>query len=156
MRHKEQEIMDPVVIHSILRAGKYMVLAFSHQDMPYTVAMSYGYDEKKSVCYFHGAKEGRKVDYIRANPRVCGMVIQDRGYLQGQCSHAYRSVIVEGTMELISDINEKSQALTKMFVHLEDQPDVMIKRFEGDTDAVRGVTIFKLKIESVTGKQSKE
>jgi len=156
MQRKEREITDLSVIHSILRAGKYMVLALSHEGVPYTVAMSYGYDEDENACYFHGAKAGRKLDYIRANPQVCGLVIQDRGYIEGQCSHAYRSVVIEGTMEVVHDINEKSQALTKMFLHLEEKPTEMIKKFEGNKDALRGVTIFKLKIDSLTGKQSKE
>lgn len=156
MQRKEREITSMESIHSILRNGKYMVLALSNQGMPYTVAMSYGYDEDENVCYFHGAKKGRKIDYIRANPRVCGIVIQDRGYIDGECSHAYRSVVVEGTMELVRDVNEKSQALTKMFLHLEEHPENLIKRFEGNTDAISGLTVLKLKIVSLTGKQSKE
>jgi hypothetical protein len=156
MQRKEREITSMESMHSILRAGKFMVLALSYKDVPYTVALSYGYDEDENACYFHGAKMGRKMDYIRANPKVCGIVIQDRGYVDGECSHAYRSVVAEGTMEIVWDINEKSQALTKMFLHLEEHPENLIKRFEGDNDAIRGLTIFKLKIESLTGKQSKE
>lgn len=156
MQRKEREITDLSVIHSILRDGKYMTLALCHENIPYTVALSYGYDEDENACYFHGAKAGRKLDYIRANPRVCGIIIQDRGYLEGQCSHAYRSVVVEGTMEAVRDLNDKSQALTKMFLHLEERPAEMIKRFEGNKEALSNVMIFKLKIESLTGKQSKE
>lgn len=156
MQRKEREITSMESIHSILRDGKFMVLALSYQGAPYTVAMSYGYDEDENACYFHGAKKGRKIDYIRANPKVCGIVIQDRGYIDGECSHAYRSVVVEGTMELVRDVNEKSQALTKMFLHLEEHPENLIKRFEGNTDAISGLTVLKLKIESLTGKQSKE
>ena len=156
MQRKEREITSEESLHSILRAGKFMVLALSYKDVPYTVALSYGYDEDENACYFHGAKIGRKMDYIRANSKACGIVIQDRGYVDGECSHAYRSVVVEGTMEIVRDKNKKSQALTKMFLHLEEHPENLIKRFEGDHDAISGVTILKLKIESLTGKQSKE
>ena len=48
---------------------------------------------------------------LRANPRVWGQVIEDRGYLPGQCAHAYRSVMFEARAEFVTDLQEKRRAL---------------------------------------------
>ena len=43
-------------------------------------------------------------------PCVWGQVVEDRGYLPGQCSHAYRSVMFEARAEFVADLEEKRRA----------------------------------------------
>ena len=47
---------------------------------------------------------------LRANPSVWGQVIEDRGYLPGQCSHAYRSVMFEARAEFVTDLERSGGA----------------------------------------------
>ena len=38
---------------------------------PYGVPINYVYDEKENALYFHGAKEGHKIDAIKKSGKVC-------------------------------------------------------------------------------------
>ena len=47
-------------------------VAFHDESCPYLIPLNYGaeVEEGKLVLYFHGAKEGTKIDKIRENPQV--------------------------------------------------------------------------------------
>ena len=63
MRRKKQ-ILTPEKSIEILKKGTSGVLALSGDDgYPYAVPLSYVYEN--SMLYFHGAKEGHKIDAIR-------------------------------------------------------------------------------------------
>jgi nitroimidazol reductase NimA-like FMN-containing flavoprotein (pyridoxamine 5'-phosphate oxidase superfamily) len=53
---------------------------------PYVVTLSYGYEEKSNTIYSHCASEGQKIGYIKRNPYVCATIIEDKGYVEGDCS----------------------------------------------------------------------
>lgn len=82
MRRKEKEIVDSNVLKKILKSVKYVTLALSMNDQPYLATLSHGYDEKHSCIYFHCAKEGKKIDYLKANNTVWGQAMLDYGYVE--------------------------------------------------------------------------
>ncbi|MGC9521659.1 MAG: pyridoxamine 5'-phosphate oxidase family protein [Anaerolineae bacterium] len=96
MHKSEREITDPEIIEAVLRQGKYATLALARDGEPYAVTLNYGYDPASRALYFHTATEGLKLRFIEENPAVCGTVVEDRGYVQGKCAHAYRSVVFWG------------------------------------------------------------
>jgi nitroimidazol reductase NimA-like FMN-containing flavoprotein (pyridoxamine 5'-phosphate oxidase superfamily) len=63
------------------------------------------------------------MDYLAANPIVWGQITEDRGYLDGRCDHAYRSVQFRGHVEFLDDLEAKRRALNLMIEQLESQPD---------------------------------
>jgi nitroimidazol reductase NimA-like FMN-containing flavoprotein (pyridoxamine 5'-phosphate oxidase superfamily) len=100
LRRIERDMPDRADQLAVLRTQKYLSLALARDNQPYLVSLNYGFSEAENCFYVHSAPEGRKLDYLRANPRVWGQVIEDRGYLVGQCSHSYRSVMFEARAEL--------------------------------------------------------
>ena len=72
MRKSEREIAD---VHekfaALLRCG-YMTLAVEGEGAPYCVPLNFGAELAGDtlVLYFHCAKEGKKLDLLRKNPRV--------------------------------------------------------------------------------------
>ena len=80
MRRIEKEIKDKEELVELLKGGKFAVISLSKENETYIVTLSYGYDESKNAFYFHCAKEGQKLDFIKANPYICGTVIEDNGY----------------------------------------------------------------------------
>lgn len=153
MNRAEQEITDQALLVEILRQGKYLTIAMCRDDQPYIVALSYGYDEKGGVLYFHCALRGLKIDLIRENPEVCATVIEDRGYKMGRCEQAYRSVVVWGTMHVVEELDEKKQGMEVLLNHLEDDPDQVKERSLKSDDAYEEVGILRLDIKEMTGKQ---
>lgn len=153
MRRKDREIVDKSKMVEVIKSGRYAVIALCRESEPYIVSLSYGFDESTDTFYFHGANEGQKIDFIRSNPRACLTIVQDKGYQEGHCTHAYRSIIVRGKMILIDDPEERVLGVKVMINHLETDGGKhrqMIK----DTEKIwRDTQMFKLRIESMSCKE---
>jgi nitroimidazol reductase NimA-like FMN-containing flavoprotein (pyridoxamine 5'-phosphate oxidase superfamily) len=93
----------------ILEAGEYGVLSTCGADgQPYGVPLNYAYESGR--IYFHCAKEGRKLDNIAANTRVCFTVVGRAQVLPSEHTTAYESVIATGgAAEILGE--EKLHAL---------------------------------------------
>ncbi len=153
MRRQDRAIGDPEELRRILKSGKYAAVAMCRADEPYIVTLSYGYDPEAHVCYFHAALQGLKLDFIRANPRVCATVIEDRGYVKGQCKHRYASVVLRGELALVQDRAEQQHGMDVLLNQLEEDPAPIKARSLKDAAAFDRVAILRLTIRDCTGKQ---
>lgn len=154
MQKHERQIEDDVIIHNILKRGKYAIISMCRNNEPYIITLSYGYDSSKNSLYFHSAKEGLKYEFIRTNSLVCGTVIEDKGYKTNQCSQAYRSVVFWGEMNLIQDVTEKKHGFEIMIDQLEEEPIKIKKRFLENQSNYQHTSILRLDIKYITGKNS--
>lgn len=153
VRRTDRELTEPEAIASVLRRGKYATIALVQDGEPYVVTLSYGWDEEGGALYFHLAREGRKLDAIAAEPRVCATVIVDGGYEQTKCKHHYESVVLTGTMSLVEDGEEARHGMRVLVGHLEDDPQPVWERNRLDGDEVFArMRVARLTIEHVTGK----
>jgi uncharacterized protein len=152
LRRKEKEIIDAGILCQILSEGRYATIAMCRGNEPYLVTLSYGFDREKNALYFHTGSAGLKIDFIKANPFVCATVIEDGGYLNGECNHRYRSIVLNGRITLAADLEEKRHGLEIMFGQLEKNPDLIRERLLKRENPYDRVTILRLDIESMTGK----
>jgi uncharacterized protein len=153
MRRKDREISDRGEMMDVIRAGKYAVIALCRESEPYLVTMSYGFDEATESFYFHGAKKGQKIDFLKVNPNACLTVIQDKGYQTGHCTHAYRSVIVRGKMRLVEDPEERVTAIRCMIDQLETDRMKQYRMMDDRDSPWPNTQMFKIKIDSMTCKE---
>jgi nitroimidazol reductase NimA-like FMN-containing flavoprotein (pyridoxamine 5'-phosphate oxidase superfamily) len=93
------------------------------------------------------------MEILRANPRVCVTVVEDRGYIQGECDHAFRSLVAEGKAEVVTDLTEKRRALKLLVEKFEHEPEAVLARLAGNDETVRKVGIIRIRVESISGKQ---
>lgn len=118
MTKRERQITDENQIKAILDTAGVLHLGLSVNDEPYVVPMNYGYtmENGKLVLYLHSALRGKKLDMLRANPRVFFEMDCDRvpfeGKLPCQYGLAYSSVMGRGTARIVEDVEEKKQAMT--------------------------------------------
>ena len=72
MRRKDREITDRKKIDDMIRSCHCCRLGFCDEGTAYIVPLNFGYvsEEEKQVFYFHGAKEGRKLELIRKYHRA--------------------------------------------------------------------------------------
>ena len=118
MTKRELQITDEQQIRAILDTAKVVHLGMCVDNEPYVVPMNYGYslENGKLVLYLHGAPRGKKLDMIRANPKVFFELDCDRtpfeGTLPCQYGLAYSSVMGLGQAQIIEDVEEKKQALS--------------------------------------------
>lgn len=156
MRRKDREITDRDEIRGLLDAGRYATLALVDEGRPYAVTLSYGFDPESMSLYFHVAHEGRKLDIIGREPRACASVVIDHGYTQGECEHPFGSVVMDGTMRIVSDAEEKLLAIRTLVEHLEtDSEGYWDSRAWQLSDRIDGFTALAFTIESLTAKRGK-
>lgn len=153
MRKIEREISDAEELANILKTGKYAVISMCRNNEPYIVTLSYGYDEHRNSLYFHSAKAGLKIDFLKENPKVCATIIVDGGYLTGECEHKYASVVFWGNMYMVDDLEEKKNALVTLIDHLEEIPEPVKARLLKNDNVYEGVGILRLDIGEITGKK---
>ena len=152
MQKSEREITEKTVLEEILAHGRFAVIALCRDNDPYLVTLSYGYDPIKRALYFHTARKGLKLEYLKANPSVCATVIEDRGYIMGECAHAYRSVVVRGNMAVLENLEEKKYGMEVLLGHLETDPEVVRRRSLSDDRAYDRAAILRLDILEMSGK----
>lgn len=153
LRRADKALEDPAELKGILRAQKFVTLALCREGEPYLVTMNHGYDEAKGCLYFHCAAEGKKLDILRANPRVWGQALEDLGYREGLCDHGYRTVQFEGTADFVTDLDEKRHALEVMIDQLEPDPGP-VKARTLEAARVKAVGVIRVRLTAMTGKQA--
>jgi nitroimidazol reductase NimA-like FMN-containing flavoprotein (pyridoxamine 5'-phosphate oxidase superfamily) len=130
-----------------------MTLAMCKDNEPYLVTVNYGFEPDKRCFYFHCSRLGKKMAYLRANPVVWGQVLDDRGYLDGECNHAFRSVHFRGRVSFLGSEAEKRYAIEVMIDHLESKPDEVKARFSAP-DALDKAILARVDVEDMTGKKN--
>ncbi len=152
LRRAQQAITQPEELLEIIRSQRQMTLALCRAGEPYLVTVSYGYDAGARCFYFHCAAEGRKMDYLKANPIVYGQVLEDRGYRPGRCDHGYRTVQFRGRAELVAGLEDKRQVLALMIDQLEPDPEPVKARLLAG-ERVEKTTIVRVLVLEMTGKR---
>ena len=137
----------------VIREQSFLTIALCQGNEPYLVTLNYAFDEAEMCFYVHAAGRGRKLDILRENPRVWGQVIEDRGYIKGECSHAYRAVMFEGEVEWVEEIEAKQAALGLMIEKYEADPGPMKERLLG-VKGLTGTTVLRIKVVGMSGKRS--
>jgi nitroimidazol reductase NimA-like FMN-containing flavoprotein (pyridoxamine 5'-phosphate oxidase superfamily) len=153
VRRHDREVESRQEIDEILHGAKVLHIAFAVDREPYVVPISFGYDG--TSLYIHTAKEGRKIDCIDANPRVCFQVERNVRMVtdsEDACawSFVFESVIGHGVVSELSDPEKRSHGLNHIMRHYSG------KEWEFDPSALSNTRVWRIWIESVTGKRSVE
>ena len=152
IRHPEKEL-NQKKINKIISEKKYMTISICKANQPYLFTVNYAFNSEQNCFYFHSALEGKKIDYLNANQNIWGQIIDDRGYLQTECNHAYQTVQFEGQVEFVKEIGEKRLALSLMMDQLEDNPEPLKKKMIKD-NALKNVAICKVNVIEISGKKN--
>lgn len=149
MRRKKQEISKEECI-KILNAEKRGALAVIGDDgYPYAIPLDFYYDSQNEKIYFHGAKEGHKIDAIKNNEKVCFTVWNAGTLKEGDWAYYVTSVVVFGKAHLVTDdsiIYEKAKAIGMKYYPSAEEVDAEIAR-----DLSR-VQLVEISIDHMTGK----
>ncbi|MDO4545390.1 MAG: pyridoxamine 5'-phosphate oxidase family protein [Bacillota bacterium] len=139
----------------ILKKRTAGVLAVSgDDDYPYTVPLSYVYDEEKDKIYFHCAKKGHKLDGIARNPKVSFCIIDKDQIVPEEYTTYFRSVVVFGKARILDDPTEKRAALELLAAkYSPDHEEGRKKEIEGSFNAV---CMVEIAIDHMSGKEAIE
>ncbi len=154
MRRKELEITDPNKLKKILKKAKYVTIALAMDNQPYLVSLSHGYDADNNCIYFHCAKEGKKIDYLKSNNLVWGQALLDGGYQEDECNHFFATAQFRGKVTFLKDGKEKRKAAECMIKQLNKKPKKMID--ETTPEKLKETTFGRIDISYMSGKKHGE
>jgi nitroimidazol reductase NimA-like FMN-containing flavoprotein (pyridoxamine 5'-phosphate oxidase superfamily) len=153
MRRKDKEIHDRELIERIIAQAQVCRLGLCKDEMPYIVPVCFGYDGEH--IYFHTAREGKKINYMTANKRICFELEHEVALIpaeQSACewSFSFYSIIGFGTVEEIIEAQVKADALNQIMKHYSQ------RKWHFNPGPLENTRLWRISIEQITGKHSKD
>jgi len=153
MRRKEKEIKNVVQLSQVIKKCQVCRLGLSQDNVPYIVPVSFGYDGE--FIYFHSAKDGKKMDILSINNKVCfefesGVEIISNEDKPCSWSFSFQSVIGFGKAEEFSSREDKITGLKRIMEQYSD------KKWDFSKIPLDSVRVWAINIDNMTGKQSSD
>ncbi len=162
IRRHDREVLDDQWMRSFLENSPFGVLATVFQEQPFAHTNLFTYDPDVHCIYIHNAENGRIIDNINTNNRVC-FTVSEMGRLlpaKKAChfSVEYASVVIFGMAEIVENKQEKIHGLNLLM-------EKYFSRFHAgkdylpiDVQQTEGTAVIKIIISNWSGKrkQSKE
>ena len=112
-------ITDPAALRQILQEATILYLALHAEPAPYVVPVCFGV--QGDLLYLHGGTSGRKLELLRADPRVgfsaCTEVAIRRGTDACAFTASARSVVGTGRARIVEDEGERMRGLDAIMRH---------------------------------------
>lgn len=156
MRRKDREVTEPEEIKKILDECKVCRLAILDGDSIYIVPLNYGYiiENGTLTLYFHGSKEGKKMELIRKSLKVGFEMDGCHGLQKGDkvCQYSYYFVSMSGSgrATIVEDSKEKLHALEILMKH---QTGKKFPEFKENPELEKTVGILKVEAQTYTCKK---
>jgi nitroimidazol reductase NimA-like FMN-containing flavoprotein (pyridoxamine 5'-phosphate oxidase superfamily) len=119
---KMHEIKDEILIQGVLENAEFGTLALCVENRPYSLPLNF-VEFNKNI-YFHGTKKGKKIDIMKENSFASFSAVENISFLPSYFStadengspatHMYKSVIIDGTIEIVEDYDAKVLALSAL------------------------------------------
>lgn len=146
---KARFITDNSLIDKLIESCQVCYIGMVDSDnMPYTLAFNFGY--QNGVVYLHSGPKGHKLDVLANNPNVCIVFSTDHAmYHQSDhvaCSYGmkYKSVLIRGKVEFITDLEEKVLALSVVMKQYTNRED-----FRYSVPSLKNVQVMRIVPEKV-------
>lgn len=153
MRRSDREVKDREQIYDIMRRCDSMALALFDGDYPYVIEMNFGFevDGDRVRIFFHGAKEGKKLELIAQNPHAAFSMSCGHELILGKVDCAttfkYESVCGRGIIHMAEGA-EKTHALSVIMRHFDPE-----NPHEFDERHAAAVSVFSMDVQELTGKR---
>ncbi len=149
MRRKDRE-MDEEFGRRVIDGCEYGVAAMTDENgQPYAVALSLVRDGEK--LYFHCAREGKKTDSLRKNPKVCVFFARNVKAAEDKFTTYFESAAVRGEAMEVTDDEEKVHALRLLCQKL--TPSNMHDFDSAIARSLHRTAVWRIDIEEITAKR---
>ncbi len=133
MRRKKQALSVKDCIRILQNERRGVLAVLGDEGYPYAVPVNFYYDTEEEKIYLHCAKEGHKIDAVKACEKVC-FTVWDKGVLKdGDWAYYVQSVVVFGKAKLLDDEEKSYEKVRKLglkyYPTLQDVEDEMKKAF---------------------------
>ena len=148
MRRTKQELTRKEAEEILNKASSGVLAVHGNNGYPYAVPLNFVYDNGN--IYFHCAKEGHKIDAIKANDKVSFCAVAKDAVVPQEFATDYYSVIAFGRAKILTDHDETVNALKLLNKKLApDFPEEGNKEIE---NSIKHVCVVKIETDHITGK----
>ena len=150
MRRFKQQVSDDECKKILTEENRGTFSVIGDNGYPYTIPINFYYDETDHKIYFHGAKEGHKVDAINQCNKVCFATWNQGFKKEGHWEWNVTSVVIFGRVELVTDrtvIEDRLRKLAIKYYPTEDEVEEEMSSSSADR-----VQMYAIEIEHITGK----
>ncbi len=153
MRRNKQQITENECKSILKNEWRGVLSLLGDNDYPYGVPMNFLYDEDEHKIYFHGSKEGHKIDAIKSHDKACFTVFDKGVKRKNHWSLDITSVIVFGKISIVKDRKKAEEKVRKLAEkYFPDHAEI-----EGEMNAhFARAACLELTIEHMTGKTVNE
>ena len=149
MRRFKQQVSNEKCIEILKSEPRGVLAVLGDDSYPYTIPIDFYYDEDDGKIYFHGAKEGHKIDSIEKCDKA-SFCVMDKGFKKdGDWALNITSVVAFGRIRKVTDAEktkEKVCALGRKY-----HPTAEAVEIEWEP-AKNRVLCLEMEIEHMTGK----
>ena len=149
MIRKKQALSKEACEEVLLQAPRGVLSVLGDDGYPYGMPMNFLYCPENGKLYFHGGKQGHKIDAIKKCDKA-SFCVCDEGYRnEGEWNLHIRSVIAFGRIRFVEDASEAEdicRRLSRKYTADEAYIQKEIDRF------LKGTLCFELIPEHLTGK----
>ena len=153
MRRFRQQIADEECIELLKNEKRGVMSLIGENGYPYGIPLNHYYCEEDGRLYFHGAKEGYKLDCLKHCDKVCYTVFNEGYRNNGDWALNVKSVVIFGTVKAVDDVDKAAEICTRLCRKFTDDEEYL--RHELET-ALPRVQCLELTVEHMTGKSVKE
>ena len=153
MRRDDRAVTDTAEIFDILTRCDTISLGLNGGEYPYVIPMTFGcsYEDGKITVFIHCAGEGRKIDILEKDPKVC---VEAHLYYKvekegGGITAKYESVIGTGSAERVTGQADKVAAFKVMLAHYNNTGFPVTS-----CTGLQRAEIFRITLDDVSGKRN--
>ena len=153
MRRIKQQLPHSECINILKNEVRGVLSVLGDEGYPYGIPINFYYAEDENKIYFHGAKEGHKIDAVKKCSKV-SFCVYDKGVKsEVQKGLDFKSIIVFGRIKIVENFEKTidiCRKLSRQFDFGEDYIEDEIKKF------AKFVMCLELTPEHITGKAVNE
>jgi len=149
MRRFKQQISEEKCREILKNEPRGVLSLLGDDGYPYGLPITHYYSEEDGKIYFHGTKEGHKIDAIKACDKA-SFCVYDEGYREeDQWALNINSVVVFGRIRLVTDDEKAKEICRNLCLKFTEDEEYFNKEME---NAFSRVQCLELEIEHMTGK----
>ena len=114
LRRIKQQLTQEECISVLKNEVRGVLSVLGDNGYPYGVPINYWYSEDENKIYFHGSREGHKIDSIKKCDKV-SFCVYDKGIqVEGKKGLDYKSVIVFDRIKIVDDFDKTIDICRKL------------------------------------------
>lgn len=160
MRRSDREMRDMDQIRKVVLQQSVCCTAFHDDPCPYLIPLNYGAELEgdRLVLYFHGARDGKKMELLSKNPQVSFSILGDYSVQLNseKLEHSttkFESVCGFGRAQIVGD-SEKKHGLTAIMNQIGRAGGKVFSESDFSDSTASRTCVWKITVDGLTGKRN--